>query len=94
MVIIISSNLFILLKMKNSLYLSYAFLVLLTITTALVACSFSVSAITGILIMILAAVKFVIVAFQFMELKKAHGFWKTGLIITLLLLVIVIVSLK
>lgn len=33
-----------------------------------------------LLIMLLAAVKFILVAFHFMELKKAHAFWRTSVI--------------
>jgi len=44
--------------------------------------------------MVLAALKFLLVAFQFMELKKAHSFWKISLILTLGLLVVLIIGLK
>jgi hypothetical protein len=46
------------------------------------------------LIMALAAFKFLLVAFHFMELKKAHSFWKISLIMTLGLLVVLIIGIK
>jgi cytochrome c oxidase subunit IV len=36
-------------------------------------------------IMVLAALKFVGISFYFMELKKAHSFWKFGLLLFLVL---------
>lgn len=38
-------------------------------------------------IMVLAALKFVGISFYFMELKKAHSFWKLGLLLFLILFV-------
>jgi hypothetical protein len=80
--------------MKKDLLLSYAFLLLLTVLSALISNSFIVSVMTVSLLMFFAAFKFVLVAFQFMELKKAHSFWKISLIMTLGLLVILIVGVK
>lgn len=59
-------------------------LIILTITTALVSnhIGFKVG---GILILVLSAIKFSFVAFQFMELKKAHAFWKGAVLIFLLI---------
>ncbi|WP_116795936.1 cytochrome C oxidase subunit IV family protein [Flavobacterium sp. 103] len=80
--------------MKNSLILVYILLLIITITTACVSSLFGVSAFITSLIMGLAAFKFLLVAFQFMELKKAHSFWKISLIITLGLIVVLIVGIK
>ena len=80
--------------MKKELILSYFFLLLLTISSAVVANSFLVSLVMVGLLMILAGIKFMVVAFQFMELKHAHNFWKIGLTLTLGLLVFLIIALK
>jgi hypothetical protein len=80
--------------MKNLLILIYILLLILTITTACVANLFSISTFVVPLLMVLAAFKFLLVAFQFMELKKAHSFWKISLIMTLGLLIVVIIGLK
>jgi len=69
-------------------------LLILTVTTSCVAVSFALSAFVVPLIMVLASFKFLLVAFQFMELKKAHAFWKISLILTLGLLVILIIGVK
>ncbi|PJJ09198.1 cytochrome c oxidase subunit IV [Flavobacterium sp. 1] len=80
--------------MKKSLILIYVLLLILTLTTSCIA-GFSVfSKIGAALIMTLAAFKFLLVAFQFMELKKAHSLWKISLIITLGLFVILIIGIK
>ncbi|HEU4790652.1 MAG TPA: cytochrome C oxidase subunit IV family protein [Flavobacterium sp.] len=80
--------------MKNSLILVFVLLLITTITTSCVSNLFSVSAFVAPLIMALAAFKFLLVAFQFMELKKAHSFWKISLILTLGLLVVLIIGIK
>lgn len=80
--------------MKNSLILVFILLLIITITTTCIVNSFFVSAFIFPVIMVLAAVKFLLVAFQFMELKKAHSFWKISLIITLGLLVVLIIGIK
>ena len=80
--------------MKKSLILIYGLLLIITITTAVVANSFPISAIVATLIMVLAAFKFTLVAFHFMELKKAHSFWKISLIFTLGLIVVLIIGMK
>ncbi len=55
---------------------------LLTISTALIA-----GKVMGVyFILLIAALKFLLVAFQFMELKKAHVFWKTTLVIVLVII--------
>lgn len=85
---------FIFLIMRKLLNLTFVLLLLFTFTTACIANTFVVSAFVVPLIMVLAAFKFLLVAFQFMELKKAHVFWKVGLVVTLGLLVVLIVGLK
>lgn len=69
--------------MKKSLLFTYGILIFLTITTALVATSNEVSTLAVSLIMGLSAIKFILVAFQFMELKKGNSFWKVSLSLVL-----------
>jgi hypothetical protein len=80
--------------MKKSLILIYVLLLLLTIVTACIANLYAISVFVVPLLMVLAAFKFLLVAFQFMELKKANSFWKISLIVTLGLLIVVIIGLK
>jgi hypothetical protein len=94
LVAFISCTLFILLVMKNSLILVFTLLLTITIATSCIASSFSVTAFIATLILFLATLKFLLVSFQFMELKKAHSFWKISLILTLGLIVVLIISLK
>jgi len=64
--------------MKNSTTITWIVLILLTITSAMI------SKIEGkyvvLIILILSALKFFGIAFQFMEINKAHLFWKTIII--------------
>lgn len=80
--------------MKNSLTTIYVLLLIATVATACVSGSFAVSKAVGVLIMALATIKFLLVAFHFMELKKAHAFWKVSLIGTLGLIVLLVVIFK
>jgi heme/copper-type cytochrome/quinol oxidase subunit 4 len=80
--------------MKKSFIFTYIPLILLTAATALVSTSSAISKIAIFLIMGISVIKFLLVAFQFMELKKANSFWKISLILTLGLLIILILGLK
>lgn len=80
--------------MKKTLRFSYGFLILLTISTALISNFIPVSGLAVGLIMGLSMLKFILVSFQFMELKKANSFWKGSLIFVLGLIIIVLISLK
>ena len=64
--------------MKNTATTTWIILLVLTITSALI------SKLEGkyivLVILILSALKFIGIAFQFMEIKKAHLFWKTIMI--------------
>lgn len=77
--------------MKKSLLYTYGILIILTFTTALVSTSVAVSTLAVNIIMVISALKFIVVAFQFMELKKANSFWKITLIVLLILIVLVTV---
>lgn len=80
--------------MKKLLILAYILLLMLTITVSCVVFWFGGLRFVTPLIMLLAVVKFLLVAFQFMELKKAHSFWKISLMLALILFSILIISLK
>jgi len=68
--------------------ISYTLFALIVLTTLSALVSNFIAVKTGVfLILFLSGIKFVLVSFQFMELKKAHPFWKT---ITLLFLAIFI----
>lgn len=55
-------------------------LIILTIVTALFATIFTEVNYVSLIILGLSIFKFILIAFQFMELKKAHSFWKVILI--------------
>ncbi|MGB0775804.1 MAG: cytochrome C oxidase subunit IV family protein [Akkermansiaceae bacterium] len=57
-------------------HITFAILIVLTITAALSANNQS----AGWLIISLALVKLLLVAFLFMDLRKAHLFWKTSVV--------------
>lgn len=74
--------------MKKSLLYTFLVLIALTIITAFYSQNItSVSKISFLVILGIFAIKFLLVAFQFMELRKANVMWKLAL--TLLLTVIV-----
>ena len=79
--------------MKKSLLVTYGVLIVLTITTALISNASSFSTVAVALIMGLSAIKFLLVAFQFMELKKANSAWKYTLVIVLTLMILLIILL-
>lgn len=77
--------------MKRNYIYSYATLLGLTVLTALLAgLSSETSRIVGLLIMALAATKFLVVVYQFMEMKKANGFWKSSITLVCLLIAIIV----
>ena len=65
-------------------------LIILTIITALFATTFNSIKYVSIIILALSIIKFILVAFQFMELKKAHSFWKTVIIVYLSIFLIIV----
>ena len=62
-------------------------LLTLTLATALAAKYGETISWLALIVLGLSAIKFLLVAFQFMELKKAHGAWKFILIAYLVLFV-------
>ena len=79
--------------MKRSFIFTYILLILLTAATALVSTSSAISKIAIYLIMGISAIKFWLVAFQFMELKKANSFWKVSLTLVLGIIISLVVML-
>ena len=79
--------------MRKSLLFVYGILIVLTLTTAFIVNSMMISTFVVSLIMGLSIFKFLLVAFQFMELKKANSFWKVSLSLTLGLIVLLIIFL-
>lgn len=78
--------------MKKHLFLIvWVVLILLTITTALVSNSALTLNQAAILILGLSVVKFLGVSFYFMELRKAHFFWKTSVVTFVVLLTTILV---
>ncbi|PHR72536.1 MAG: hypothetical protein COA67_04630 [Lutibacter sp.] len=76
MVIIVSNNLFNTIIMKRKDILTLVILIVLTIVTGLFSKFYSELKMVNSVILFLSGIKFLLVAFQFMELKKAHIFWK------------------
>ncbi|REG98577.1 cytochrome C oxidase subunit IV family protein [Flavobacterium aquicola] len=80
--------------MEKSLILVYILLLIVTFTVVCMVGWYGSSDVVAPLIMLFAVVKFLLVAFQFMELKKAHSFWKISLTLTLVLFTVLVISLK
>ncbi|MGB1307817.1 MAG: cytochrome C oxidase subunit IV family protein [Oceanihabitans sp.] len=76
--------------MKINTNITWVLLILLTIISAFVAKLENTY--VAIIILLLAAFKFIGIAFQFMELKKAHSFWK-GITVGFVLVFIVSIGL-
>ncbi len=70
---------------KNLLLIVWLVLIMLTICTALVSNSTLVTKVAVTFILVLAAIKFILVANFFMEMKKAHSFWKFSIIFYLII---------
>ncbi|WP_246067674.1 cytochrome C oxidase subunit IV family protein [Changchengzhania lutea] len=69
--------------MKKAATITWIILIVLTIVSALI--SKLEGAYIVVMILILAVFKFLGIAFQFMEIKKAHSFWKTLIIVFIFL---------
>lgn len=77
--------------MKKKLTYTFGLLLLLTFATFLIVNLPLDSFIKKCLILALFSVKFILVAFQFMELKKAHSFWKISTIAILIIINLIII---
>jgi len=81
--------------MKKTHIITLSVLILLTTVTALFSIKFNALKNVSIIILTLSIVKFLLVAFQFMELKKAHVLWKSAIITFLaIFFFIILVSLN
>jgi hypothetical protein len=74
--------------MKKQFIYTLVALIILTSISALVAQSGMSQ--RGIVVLTLSVIKFLLVAFQFMELYKANTFWKVLLSLYLLIFVLII----
>ena len=83
LVVVISNNLFTFLIMNRRIILVWVLLVLLTIAVGIIS-SLPLSY-AAVAILIISVIKFIGVSFYFMELKKAHIFWKISVLIYVLL---------
>lgn len=77
MVTTFSNIILIILKMRNQITITYLILLVLTTLTAIIASN----KVLIVAVILTAIVKFWLVAFQFMELKKAHTFWKFSILL-------------
>ncbi|UMB55393.1 cytochrome C oxidase subunit IV family protein [Lutibacter sp. A64] len=76
--------------MTNKIFLQvWVVLILLTITTALISNTALSIKSAALLILGIAVVKFYGVSFYFMEVRKAHLFWKIALLFCVLLFLII-----
>jgi len=64
---------------KKDIYILGTLIALTTLTALFSNVYFDLENIV-LIIMLLSGIKFLLVAFQFMELKKAHSFWKILLV--------------
>ena len=76
--------------MQKKDIITLSFLILLTILTAIFSQSEGIGTFLPLLILVLSGIKFLLVAFNFMELKKANAFWKTIMIVYLVLFITIV----
>lgn len=72
--------------MKNPLILVLATLMLLSAATALVATFVGQPKQAAWILLLIALMKIMLVALRFMELRLAHPFWKTALLLMLVVI--------
>ncbi len=75
--------------MDNKDFIVWVFLVALTIIGYLSSTHVVGEKTLVLVLLVIGAVKFFGVGFQFMDLKKAHFFWKSGLVVSFLLFAVV-----
>jgi len=79
--------------MKKNIFLKVLIiLVILTAVSALISGKLINSAYTVAIIISLSILKFIGVSFYFMELKNAHVFWKTSILVFLCLFAIITIA--
>lgn len=76
--------------MKDENLFTLLVLIGLTLGTGLVASFWGESGLLSVTVMGIAGVKFYLVAFEFMELRKAHLFWKIATVTVGLLVVLLV----
>ncbi len=74
---------------KKDIY-TLLILIIITTLTAIIATNFDAIKYISLTVLGLSVIKFLAIAFQFMELKKAHIFWKILLITYLSIFVLII----
>lgn len=78
--------------MKKHTIIAYLMLVLLTLSTAILSQEKEYVKNISMVILAISIVKFFIVAFEFMEIRKAHTLWKVIVVFTGLLFFIVMTA--
>ena len=79
--------------MKKNIFLKVLIvLILLTAVSALVSGKLFNSTYTVAIIILLSILKFIGVSFYFMELKNAHVFWKTSILVFVSLFAIITIA--
>jgi hypothetical protein len=78
--------------MKKHTLIAYIFLILLTLSTAILSQEKEYVKNLSMGILAISIVKFFIVAFEFMEMRKAHTLWKVIVVFTGLLFFIVMTA--
>lgn len=94
LVIVVSGFISNFLIMNKSLIFTYISLLLFTLITAVLSIYLPISKLLISLVLGFATVKFLLVVYQFMELKKANIFWIMSVLLTLGLLVLLLLFLK
>lgn len=87
LVVVVSDALLNFLVMEKKNIYTLTALAILTIVTASLSNNSDAIKYVAILILLFSAMKFILVAFQFMELKKANNLWKTLLVMLLFIFV-------
>lgn len=78
--------------MKKEFVITWILLLFLTSVSAFISYQYNNGDYLVHLIMLLAGLKFIGVAFNFMDLKKAHSFWKITTIVFIIFFSIIIVT--
>jgi len=86
--VVVSNNLLTFLIMNSRIIFVWILLVLLTVAVGVIS-SFPFNY-TTVAILGLSALKFIGVSFYFMELKKAHIFWKISVLMYVLLFSVIV----
>jgi len=80
--------------MQKKDIITLSFLIGLTIMTAIFSQLKGFGALLPLIILVLSGAKYLLVAFNFMELKKANAFWKTILVVYLAIFITLITAIS